>query len=37
MIPGKEVPQDEYTDFLCHHITPEGNKLFQHAGKWVDN
>ncbi len=33
----KEVGQDEYNDLIKEHWVPEGNRLFQQAGKWSDN
>ena len=36
-LPHKGVAQDEYTDVLHDHFLPEGNRLFQNAGKWADN
>ena len=35
--PHTGVAQDEYTDVLRDHLIPEGNKLFQNAGKWAGN
>ena len=31
------VAQNEYTDILREHFIPEGNRLFQNAGKWAGN
>ena len=36
-LPHKGVAKDECTDVLRDHFIPEGNKLFQHSGKWADN
>jgi len=33
----KGVGQDEYNDVIKEHWVPEGNRLFQQAGKWADN
>ena len=33
--PHSGVASDEYTDVLRDHFVPEGNRLFQHAGKWA--
>ena len=30
------VAQHEYTDVLCDHFIPQGQKLFLHASKWSD-
>ena len=35
-LPYKGVAKGEYTDVLRDHFTPEGNKMFAHAGKWAD-
>ena len=34
--PYRGLAQQEYTDVLRDHFIPEGNKLFQNAGKWAD-
>ena len=33
----KGVGQDEYNNIIKEHWVPEGNRLFQQAGKWADN
>lgn len=35
--PHTGVAQDEYGDVLRNFFVPEGNRLFQHAGKWANN
>ena len=35
--PHKGVTADEYRDILHDHFIPEGNRLFQNAGKWSNN
>ena len=35
--PHTGVKRDDYTDILHDNCIPEGNRLFQHAGKWANN
>ena len=35
--PYKGVGQDEYNDVIRELWVPEGNRLFQHSGKWAGN
>ena len=35
--PHTGVAKDEYNDVLQCHFLPEGNRLFQHVGKWSGN
>jgi transposase len=35
--PHTGVAQDEYTDVLRDHLKPQGDLLFQNAGKWSGN